>query len=205
MVRAHFITGPAFGLLLLICGSASLSTQDSVPAPLIESGQIVVAGQSTPYLIRHLPVDSFPQLPPAVQDALKRRGCLIPQTYEAHQPENVVHASLERHGSSDWAVLCSVHGTVSLLVFFAGSDGEPMTLATAPETERLQLHGSSSVLGFNWAIDPASPEEVREAQMGMSPLPPRLDHDALADSVIDHSTIYHFFSKGVWTLVGTQD
>ena len=132
-------------------------------------------------------MNAFPQLPPAVQDALTRRGCLIPQTYEAHGPENVVHASLERRGSSDWAVLCSANGAVSLLVFFAGS-GEPTVLATAPETERLQSHGSSNVLGFNWAIDPASPEDVHEAQLGMRHPPPRLDHDAIADSVIDGRT-----------------
>ena len=92
---------------------------DSASDPLNVSGQVTVDGRPIPYLIRHLPVNAFPQLPAAVQDALTRRGCLIPQTYEAHQPENVVHASLERHGSSDWAVLCSVDGTVSLLVFFA--------------------------------------------------------------------------------------
>ena len=34
-----------------------------------------------------------------------------------------------------------------------------MTLASAPETERLQSHGATNVLGFNWGIDPASPEQ----------------------------------------------
>ncbi len=100
------------------CCLPRIHPQDSGASPLNTSGQVIVDGHSTPYLIRHLPVNSFPQLPPAVQDALTRRGCLIPQTYEAHQPENVVHASLERPGSSDWAVLCSANGTVSLLVFF---------------------------------------------------------------------------------------
>jgi hypothetical protein len=28
-----------------------------------------------------------------------------------------------------------------------------------------------------------------------------VDHDALADSVIDHRTVYHFYKKNVWTLV----
>jgi hypothetical protein len=31
--------------------------------------------------------------------------------------------------------------------------------------------------------------------------PPRLDHDALADSVVDRRTVYHFYAKSVWTLV----
>jgi hypothetical protein len=168
------------------------------------SGQVTVDGRLTPYLIRHLPVNAFPQLPPDIQDALTRRGCLIPQTYEAHQPENVVNASFERHGSSDWAVLCSVDGTASLLVFFA-SRGDPMVLVTAAETDRLEAHGLSPVLGFNWGIDPASPEAVHLAQLAMRHPPPRLDHDALADSAIDRKTIYRVYLKGAWTIVDTRD
>jgi len=155
----------------------------------------------TPYLIRHLPVSSFPELPAVVADLLNRRGCLIPQTYEAHRPENVVHASLERTGSSDWAVLCSAQGTVSLLVFFTNAPAKPLVLASAPENQRLQAHDPTGVLGFNWGIDPASPQQIHEAQSGFERRPPLVDHDALADSVIEHRTIYHFYKKNVWTLV----
>ena len=128
---------------------------------------------------------------------------MIPQTYEAYHPENVVHASLERAGSSDWAVLCSAEGTVSLLVFFGSrsAQAQPLVLVTAPETERLQAHDPSGVLGFNWGIDPASPEQVHEAQAGLEHHPARLDHDALADSIVERQTVYHFFAKNVWTLV----
>src|SRR5208282_2691169 len=108
-------------------------------------------------------------------------------------------------GSSDWAVLCSVNGAVSLLVFLATSKGEPTVLATVPETSRLQAHGSSGVLGFNWAIDPASPERVHEAQLGMRHAPPRIDHDALADSVIEGKTVYRFYVHSTWTILDTED
>jgi hypothetical protein len=205
MVHAGFETKLLLGMLLLVCCFTPLRSQELVSSPLNTSGQIMVEGHPAPYLIRHLPVSSFPQLPVAVQDALTRRSCLIPQTYEAHQPENVVHASLERPGSSDWAVLCSANGDVSLLVFLSSSNGEPAVLASAPETERLQSYSASSVLGFNWAIDPASPQAVHEAQLGMRHPPPRLDHDALADSVVDRHTIYHFYSRNAWTLIDTQD
>lgn len=176
-------------------------------AQLVESGQIVVDGHSTPYLIRHLPVSSFPELPATVQELLNRRGCLIPQTYEAYHPENVVHASLERAGSSDWAVLCSTEGTVSLLVFFGSrsASAQPLVLVSAPETERLQAHDASGALGFNWGIDPASPEQVHEAQAGLEHRPERLDHDALADSIVERRTVYHFYAKSVWTLVEMPD
>lgn len=190
-------------LIGLFCACLLLPAQQPAPAPspLNESGHILVDGHSTPYLIRHLPVSSFPQLPAAVQDELNRRGCLIPQTYEAYHPENVVRASLERPGSADWAVLCSAQGTVSLLVYFASNPAHPFTLASAPETERVQPHDPSGVLGFDWGIDAASPEQVHDAQAGMDPRPPLLDHDALADSIIDRATVYHFYAKNAWTLV----
>jgi hypothetical protein len=168
---------------------------------LNESGQIVVAGRSTPYLIRHLPVSSFPGLPAELAVLLNRRGCLIPQTYQAHHPENVIHASLERAGSSDWAVLCSQQGTVSLLVYFSSAPAKLLVLAAAPETERLQAHDPSGVLGFNWGIDPASPGRVRQAQSGLEHHPAIVDHDALADSLVDHKTVYHFYLKNAWTVL----
>jgi hypothetical protein len=174
---------------------------NSAPAPLSVSGQIVVAGQSIPYLIRHLPISSFPNLPEELAVQLNRRGCLIPQTYEAHHPENVVHASFERPGSSDWAVLCSAQGTVSLLVFFSSAPSKLNVLSAAPETERLQAHDPSGVLGFNWGIDPASPEQVSQAQAGLLHRPTPVDHDALADSLVDQHTVYHFYLKNAWIVL----
>jgi hypothetical protein len=171
------------------------------PQQMNESGHVPVGSHSVPYLIRRLPLNAFPQLPDVVVAVLKQRGCLIPQTFDAHQPENVVHASFERPGSQDWAILCSAQGTVSLLVFFASAPEKPVTLASMLETERLQDHDLTGTLGFNWCIDPASPQRVHDAQIGLSRRPPPVDHDALADSVVDTRTVYHFFSKGKWSLL----
>jgi hypothetical protein len=209
MVRARFRSVAWLLAGLFYCSIQIPAQQPQPPAPqiaqLIQSGQISVAGRPTPYRIRNLPVSSFPELPTGVQALLIRRNCLIPQTYAAHHPENVVHASLERAGSSDWAVLCSADGTVSLLVFFSSAPDQPSVLASASETRCLQVHDQSGVLGFNWGIDFASPGQIREAQAGMDPRPLRLDHDALADSVVEHRTIYHFYSRSIWTLVGMPD
>jgi hypothetical protein len=190
-------------------GSGALLQAEQKPAQLTESGRIVVGGNSTHYLIRRLPVSSFPELPAPVQNELNQRDCLIPQSYEAHRPENVVHASLERAGSSDWAVLCSAHGTVSLLVFFGSrlSDtaAQPIALVSALETEHLQAHDASGVLGFNWGIDPESPEQVHEAQAGLERRPALLDHDALGDSVVERRTVYHFYAKSAWVVLEMPD
>ena len=199
--------GWLLGGLLCACAIA-VSQQLPVPAAQLEArGQIVVAGQSMPYLIRRLPVSSFPELPEGVAEALNRQGCMIPQSYGAHHPENVVHASLERAGSSDWAVLCSTQGRVSLLVIFASgpSQGQPFVVASALETERLQMHDVSGVLGFNWGIDPASPDQVRQAQSGMEKKPPPVDHDALADSILDRRTVYRFYAKSTWVVLAIPE
>jgi hypothetical protein len=191
-------------VVFLACSISSLHSQSpshEAPDPLIESGRIQFAGHSVSYQIHQLPIDAFPALPAEIQSALTQRGCRIPQSYAAHHPENVVHASLEHPGSSDWAALCASNGTVSLMVFFASAPDHPIVLATAPETERLQTHDPSGILGFNWAIDPASPQRVHEAQSGMEHRPARPDHDALADSEIEHRTVFHFYSKGRWTLL----
>ncbi len=138
-----------------------------------ESGRFRWMAGPTPYLIRHLPVSSFPELPEAVAKALNRRGCLIPQTYQAHRPENVVA------GQSGAGGIFGLGGVV-----LGGGDGfaagvfwqrgerrwwrrTGAVLASAVETERLQAHGPDGMLGFNWGIDPATPERVHEAQAGM--------------------------------------
>ena len=203
-MKRKTLTFAAAWLALVILpagGQGAVPLTDASPAQLDAQGQVVVDGHAIPYLIRHLPISSFPDLPAAVAELLNRRGCLIPQTYQAHHPENVIHASLERAGSSDWAVLCAVKGTVSLLVFFSSAPATLQTVASTPETERLQARSASGVLGFNWGIDPASPEQIREARSGMEHRPAALDHDALADSMIDRRTVYRFYLRSAWTVL----
>ena len=174
-------------------------------AELDESGKVSSNGRMVSYRIRNLPVSSFPQLPAPVAAALTERGCVIPQTYEAKRPENVIHGSFEGPGSSDWAALCSVKGQVSLLVFFAsGSPSKPGVLATAPAVDRLQAHDSTGELGFNWGIDAAAPRIVHDAQAGMAHRPPPPDHDSVADSTVDHKTVYHLYRNGAWEILSVE-
>jgi hypothetical protein len=201
---AAFLAG-FFVSCLLYSGTLAAVAQSFQPSSLVETGQVSIAGREVSYRIRNLPVSSFPELPHAVVETLMARKCLIPQTYEAHRPENVVHASLERPGSSDWAVLCSAQGKVSLLIFFASaSPTQPTVLAEAAMIDRLQAQDLSGVLGFNWGIDPASPKRIHEAQAGMEhrPVPP--DHDCLADTTVDHQTVYHLYRDGAWEKVDVE-
>jgi hypothetical protein len=202
MKRAGLIV---FSAAMIAAGGKAAHAQTAATDQLTETGKVMVSGRPVGFLIRRLPASSFPELPAAIAAQLTADGCMIPQTYEAHRPENVVRASLERAGSADWAVLCAAKGTVALLVFFASEPEKPMTLATAPETERLQAHDPSGVLGFNWGIDPASPQRVHEAQLGMKRRAPLEDHDALSDSTIENRTVFHYFTRGRWTLLDVPE
>jgi hypothetical protein len=221
--RSGFQKGKC-GLLLAVLALAELTaTGRSAGAQVTEAnigssagsnldtrGQVTVEGQAVPYRIRRLPVSSFPELPAAVASALAERGCLIPQTFEAKRPENVVHASLERAGSRDWAVLCSAQGEVSLLVFFAselasGKADTPAVLEKKPELACLERReAAGAMMGFAWGIDPASPKQVHDAQAGMAHRPPTLDHDCLAESQVEDKTIYHLYRNGSWETVATE-
>lgn len=165
----------------------------------VATGSVRVNGQEAAYSFRRLPVSSFPNLPPVVASALIKRGCMIPQTWQAHRPENVIEGSFAHAGSVDWAVLCSANGETSLLVFFAeASPQHPQELAEWPEKSRLQRHDPSGVLGFNWGIDAATPEQVHDALASQDQRPTTPDHDAVADSVIDQKTIFHLYELGRW-------
>jgi hypothetical protein len=71
---------------------------------------------------------AFPELPGTVVQELKRRGCTIPQEAFAKKPGNVIQGQFAKVGQTDWAVLCSVKGVSTILVFWNGSELNPPSL-----------------------------------------------------------------------------
>ena len=78
--------------------------------------------QVTDREITRLAASEFPELPANLAQDLRRRGCTIPQTVFARQPHNVIKGQFARPGQVDWAVLCSLKGRSSILVFWNGSE-----------------------------------------------------------------------------------
>ena len=76
-----------------------------------------------------------------------------------------------------------------------------MVLASVPELERLQRHDTAGVLGFDWGIDPASPQRVREAQAGIGAPSPSARSRCARRHDVEQKSIYHFFTHNAWTLV----
>jgi hypothetical protein len=155
-----------------------------------ETGFADVGGQShVPYRIRLMPVSSFPQLPDVVARKLDGMGCMIPQTFAAHGPENVISGSFEMKGSADWAVLCSVHGVSSLYVFFESDLSRAMALRHQPDslwlgTELGRDYGSA------WGITTHPARLMLPAD--------NADHDGIEDAFVDQSSVVHYFKEGRW-------
>lgn len=176
----------------------------AINAERVESGSAPSPdGQTTAYRIRLLPVSSFPDLPGPVAAELTRRGCMIPQSFEAKQPENVIHGSFRAAGSSDWAALCSAKQTTTLYVFFAGQTDSPIALRSQPDSMWLGAEPGNSIAGSAWGISVRSARELRSTpalRRGFA-----IDHDAIDDARLERSMTIHYFEAGRWTTLHADD
>lgn len=148
------------------------------------------------YRIRLLPVASFPQLPSAVANQLDARGCMIPQTYEANGPENVITGSFQKPGSDDWAALCSVRGVTTLLVFFQSDFSHPIALRHQLDNQWLGVE-LSFAYGSAWGILAVPPRAV--------PRTYQMNHDGIEDAFVEQSSVIHYYSHGHWTTLEGDD
>lgn len=121
--------------------------------------------------------------------------CMIPQTYAAHEPENVISGAFEKKGSSDWAVLCSVHGESTLYVFFQSNFAHPIALRHQPDT---------LWLGKDWGQDYGSAWGINTHPASLIPRRDQADHDGIEDDYVDQSRTVHYFKEGHWTTLDSN-
>jgi hypothetical protein len=148
--------------------------------------------------IVRLPPTAFPELPGNVVTELQRRGCTIPQEVFTEKRNNVIHGEFAKPGQTDWAVLCSVNGVSSILVFWGGTAKDPAQLAA--HEDRIYLQGidehrigfgrSLSVVGRAFIVD------HYQAYGGQKP--PAIDHQGLNDAFIEKASVVHYFFRGKW-------
>lgn len=184
--------------------SPSVDQTPAANAERIESGESRAPdGKPVAYRIRMLPLSSFPDLPDAVTAQLIRRQCMIPQSFEAKQPENVIHGAFRAPASSDWAVLCSSQQITTLYVFFAGQEASPIALRSQPDSAWLGAEPGSSVPGSSWGIAVRSAAELRaspEFHRGIT-----IDHDAIDDAHLERSMTVRYFQAGRWISLSRSD
>jgi hypothetical protein len=185
-----------FLALIFLCFRTASARAQTAPAEQTEAGQAQTRQGIRDYRIRLLPPASFPNLPPAIVSQLNAQHCMIPQTFEARKPENVIRGEFEASGSTDWAVLCSHDGSTDLLVFFHSAPEKPFTLATIKNTDRLAADTPSDPLGSAWGISTIPPDGMRHTP-GVHQHGP-FNHDGIEDDFIEHASTVRYYRNGSW-------
>ncbi|MCW5977817.1 MAG: hypothetical protein KIT09_07050 [Bryobacteraceae bacterium] len=148
--------------------------------------------------IRRLMPRAFPNLPPAVTHDLDRRACLIPQTAYDQHPHNVVSGEFARRGQTDWAVLCSVNGASTILVFWRGETRDVAQIAPGEDLGSLQGMGEGRI-GYSRMIGVADRKFILDhyhAYGGVTP--PEIDHVGINDAFVEKASVVHYFHQGQW-------
>jgi hypothetical protein len=161
--------------------------------------------------IVRLPPAAFPVLPKSVVRELQRRGCTIPQEVyskkEAYSKtlNTVISGEFARRGQRDWAVLCSIEGASSILVFWNGSATNPAVLARAEDVNYLQSGANEKIL-FSRSISAAGSDFIlKHYQAHGGPKPPRIDHQGIDDAFLEKASVTPYFFEGKWLQLAWSD
>jgi hypothetical protein len=148
--------------------------------------------------IVRLPPTAFPELPRNVIRELQRRGCTFPQGTFTKKPHNVVRGEFSKSGQTDWAVLCSIKGVSTILVFWNGSASS--VGAIAPMEDRNFLQGNTlNKIGYSRGISAVGKDFImRHYNAYGGPKPPPIDHQGIDDAFIEKASVTWYFQSGRW-------
>lgn len=141
--------------------------------------------------------DDFPNLPQPIRVALKRRGCLIPQPYNAQSPRNVIRGAFIRAGQIDWAVLCSRGQTSAILIFRNGSTTSVDEIERFDDSLRLQVVGPQQI-GYSREIMVASIDNMRRHNPRGGTAPDVFTHAGIEDTFLEKASIIWYWDGDRW-------
>jgi hypothetical protein len=139
--------------------------------------------------IRRLPPTAFAELPKNIVAELTRRSCEIPQPYTDRRA-NVIRGAFAKAGQTDWAVLCSIGGYSSILVFWNGSERDAAEVAKWPEPDGSEIYDC-----FIRSVDRKFILAHYRAYGG--PKPPPIDHQGIESGGEKASEVLYFY-RGKW-------
>ena len=145
---------------------------------------------------------ALPELPSNIRTDLERRKCKIPQlTYLPgfQKRENVIRGEFAMYGQTDWAVLCEVGGSSSILIYWNASHINPTKFGE----ERIEAHyelTQDGALGGNIRAIATAGKQLMIASYRRygGPKPPMIDHDGIEDGLAGKSSSISYFHNGKW-------
>lgn len=125
----------------------------------------------------------------------------IPQSFAppgGSGPHNVIRGRFCQPGQESWAALCSVQGTVRLLVFEDAAGESPETLHGGLEIQRMQEIAEGRA-GFDWLITAAGANQIRRYHQAYGgPRLPELDHDGIESHIPGKASVILYRYQGKW-------
>lgn len=148
--------------------------------------------------IRRLPPDSFPGLPPRVEQEMRRLDCVVPQGSDFSHPHNVVSGRFSSSDQADWAFLCSHDGTSSIHILWGGSVQCSTPLDGAADHTYLQGLGGDSI-GFSRRIMPIDRDGmIRYGRAFNGPPVPVVWHQGIEDYFEGKASRVSLCINGEW-------
>jgi hypothetical protein len=123
----------------------------------------------------------------------------------AKKPNNVVRGQFARPGQLDWAVLCSIKGVSTILVFWNGSEKDPAAIALMEDRNFLQ-GVTATEIGYSRGIGIADRDFImRHYSAYGGPKPPPIDHQGIDDAFLEKASVTWYFHNGKWLQLTGSD
>lgn len=167
---------------------------------LLRAQATIAQAAPSPDSVRRLTPAAFPKLPVTIRHDLERRGCLVPQPYEARTPSNVIHGAFTVAKASEWAILCSLRDTSQILIYrlpTRGSAGVVDSLQRSADVVWMQGIGNSR-WGFSRLLRLLPLRRIRAWRHDVEghAIPPPIDHDAIEQAFIEKAAEAFYYVAG---------
>ena len=114
------------------------------------------------------------------------------------EPQQCIKGEFAKPGQTDWAVLCSVNGVSTILVFWNGSEKNPAVLASVPDNSFVQFLGRGQ-WGYSRGIEAVGKDYImRHYEAYGGPKPPPIDHQGINDVFIEKASVVWYYYQGQW-------